>query len=1296
MQPPLIEPRVAAELVELGRALAESYCSGWSSWDRDDAGLAFLAAIAGAQEQVFERVNRFPDKVFIELLRILGLQLRMPTAARALLQCDPVPGLDGGRWVPRRTTVQAEGAPGEAPIRFSTEEELLVSATRLTRIVSRAGPLYRELSSDFLPQIQAKTRGIAPFEELRPMPRYLYLSDPCLHALAGSASLEVRLESDDPLPVAVRDAVVWQYFDGLEWRRLPGVPVRDALFLRADAFSELESGEELRLFIFSGLEIGDVRDYLLWEYRSSEDDRWQPLQAEPFESSFWPGEQGVVLKGPVDDLGASAEFGSSRPGVWLRTRLDTVPSAPHAPPLYRVATGVAAQPAPIRQVYRGPADGAGETKKLKHSKPFKPFGKAPKIEMACYIDLAGLDQPRGRVRLDIELELKAGGRPSPDCVLVWEYFDGMAWLPLGRSTRFGISGSYQPHFFIDETRALSRSGSVGFARPPDMIACSVEDAFGCWVRVRMRSGQYGDGYPRIISLRCLADHVPADIQQAVVVRNAIATDISAAVARARPEPWPPQLGELKTLFAFAGPLELARPGSTLPEITLDCNGEELREVFIRARLPRVSKQLDVQRVLMRSQSGWEGRMPDGVLTSSNGEFFDEPGPGEPFAPFGVDPKPGAVLYVCVGPQAEPGARLTLRFELRRPAHARVQADLRLSWESYDGEEWGAIARMEVGWFKGGVDTTEMLTRPGRVELTLPETVRSVSMRGRGGCWVRVRLTAGGYQHPPAFEALRLDCIPPQRPVREVVLGRRLAHERFGERLREGTALPLLEAFPSDEPALEMALWPTPQPERFQLYAQVEERLEEQAEARSADYFARRARRAPQGRARQPVWEYLAADGFRPLQPRDDSEFLRKSGMLSCIPDADWQPQWRYGTRACWLRLRIPRGQLAKLPPQLHYLVNSVPASHCEQVEDEVLGGGSGDAFENFRLLKTPVLGALRLKVREPGPLHPLERQKLELKAPGEAVREIRDEEGELQGYWILWQEVSSFIESGPRDRHFTLDRLHGLVQFGNGQRGRMPPRGQDTVVAEYYRSGGGAVGNVGVGEIREPERALPGLDAIRNPLAAVGGSNLGDLAEVRVRGPELLRNRERAVSCEDFGWLVQLAFPLVSRVLCRTRGGVSGLIDVSVLPRVEGIGEDRAAEPWHAPVELLKDVRTFLHKRCQPGFQISVSGPRFVSFDLRAVVVLRPGEGDREARARIAAAARAWFDPYTGGPEGKGWPFGREVKAVEVLRALRSLPEVLAIYGGDLIDRKRGRKLQRIELADDQLARLVDVEVASA
>ncbi|WP_153886379.1 hypothetical protein [Aliiglaciecola lipolytica] len=52
---------------------------------------------------------------------------------------------------------------------------------------------------------------------------------------------------------------------------------------------------------------------------------------------------------------------------------------------------------------------------------------------------------------------------------------------------------------------------------------------------------------------------------------------------------------------------------------------------------------------------------------------------------------------------------------------------------------------------------------------------------------------------------------------------------------------------------------------------------------------------------------------------------------------------------------------------------------------------------------------------------------------------------------IKWQKVADFSKSSPTDKHYTLDTESGMITFGDGQRGAIPPKQQFVML--NYRSG---------------------------------------------------------------------------------------------------------------------------------------------------------------------------------------------------------------------------------------------------
>jgi hypothetical protein len=67
---------------------------------------------------------------------------------------------------------------------------------------------------------------------------------------------------------------------------------------------------------------------------------------------------------------------------------------------------------------------------------------------------------------------------------------------------------------------------------------------------------------------------------------------------------------------------------------------------------------------------------------------------------------------------------------------------------------------------------------------------------------------------------------------------------------------------------------------------------------------------------------------------------------------------------------------------------------------------------------------------------------------------------------------------------------------------------------------------------------------------------------------------------------------------------------------------------------------------------VEVFGPTYVEVAVRARVRAHPRTSAAALRERITAALARFFHPLKGGPDGGGWPFGRDVYRSEVLQVI--------------------------------------------
>ncbi|MEK7214251.1 MAG: putative baseplate assembly protein, partial [Chloroflexota bacterium] len=372
--------------------------------------------------------------------------------------------------------------------------------------------------------------------------------------------------------------------------------------------------------------------------------------------------------------------------------------------------------------------------------------------------------------------------------------------------------------------------------------------------------------------------------------------------------------------------------------------------------------------------------------------------------------------------------------------------------------------------------------------------------------------------------------------------------------------------------------------------------------------------------------------------------------------------------ACWVRCRAYHRHPAQpfydsSPVVQGFAAESiggmVSASHVFTVADEELGRSDGNSGQVFRLQHAPIL---------PRP-------------PDTGVETVLVEG--LDGVMERWSEVNTFGNSGPGDSHFMLDDLTGAVRFGPSVRdaggqerryGRVPPAGR-IIRFSQYRGGGGSVGNVGRGTLVLPRSSsnLDYVNAVTNLRRAVGGRDGETLEELLLRGPDLVRTRDVAVTRGDFERLVRQRFPQVSGVHCvgtpDTGAGVPG-IRVMLVPVLPGPGllliPDDVSLGQHGR-ELCREVKGYLEERAPLTTELTVTLADYVWVSVTTQLVIQRytdlAPFELEAlRVRVREEASDRLDhllhPSQGGPSGTGWPFGRSLTRGDVFGLLQSVPGV--------------------------------------
>jgi predicted phage baseplate assembly protein len=397
-----------------------------------------------------------------------------------------------------------------------------------------------------------------------------------------------------------------------------------------------------------------------------------------------------------------------------------------------------------------------------------------------------------------------------------------------------------------------------------------------------------------------------------------------------------------------------------------------------------------------------------------------------------------------------------------------------------------------------------------------------------------------------------------------------------------------------------------------------------------------------------VWEYASPRGWSALGVLDETLGFRRNGMISFIGPRDAVAVDGHGGPLYRLRARLKQGSRRRTAALAGIWGNAVWATQGQRFDQETLGTSDGAPRQGFRFppQRVPVLQDEQIEVREWAGDGETWRTAV-LGVPPQDLRIDRDPlSGSPRAVWVRYTVRPHLYRSGPQDRHYVLERSTGLLRFGDGRHGMIPPAG--SAVRASYRSGGGARGNLPVAAIDELRAAIPYLAGVTNIAPATGGVETEPFWRVRGRGAERLRHRDRAISVTDVAWVAREASPEVARARCLPQVGPDGphqrgWVSVLIVPA----GEEPQPQPTP---ELLGRVREHLAARvpAQMHSWVRVLGPRYAPVDVVAEVTPIRAPEAAEVEARLLQRLGRFLHPLHGGPDAAGWEFGQPLYLSQV------------------------------------------------
>ena len=403
----------------------------------------------------------------------------------------------------------------------------------------------------------------------------------------------------------------------------------------------------------------------------------------------------------------------------------------------------------------------------------------------------------------------------------------------------------------------------------------------------------------------------------------------------------------------------------------------------------------------------------------------------------------------------------------------------------------------------------------------------------------------------------------------------------------------------------------------------------------------------------------------------------------------------------WIRIQASPGVRTRV---LWVGINTVTVTQRAHVADEVLPNGTGNPDQVVVLSNRPIISnSVRLRV-----------------TTGNQTQQ--------------WREIDDLFSAGPEVRVpdprqppgsprppvrpvevFTVNAESGEIKFGDGLRGKRPPRG--AALRASYDYGVGSAGNVGPGSINSSP-ALPAGLKVSNTVRTWNGTEAEKVSEGEKQIARFLQHRDRLVNATDFETITLRTpgvdigrvevLPAFSPELTPSEpGDAPGIVTLMLIPRYDAKQPDAP----NADSIFLDRICRYLDPRRLVTTQLILRGPVYKSIWVSVGINVVAGASIAEVREAVKKSLLNFLSPlrqsqaaqldnqaaFLRTPEyaymQKGWPLRKPVTARELLAVASRVPGVLLI-NDVFISEDAKPPVDQIAMNGLELPRVVGISVS--
>lgn len=567
---------------------------------------------------------------------------------------------------------------------------------------------------------------------------------------------------------------------------------------------------------------------------------------------------------------------------------------------------------------------------------------------------------------------------------------------------------------------------------------------------------------------------------------------------------------------------------------------------------------------------------------------------------------------------------------------------RVIWEYWNGLGWAKLSMDE------NAEAVFNNSRQGRVTLsfTCPEDMVSILVGAYESFWIRIRLVVSKdvystvcCHYSPVVSNMSISysyldgCVP-----EKVIIENNTVVEQITSNVINGNNTKLFKASTEKENSVYIALNRYPEGSPLSMYFNINGRGSTVKAALE--------------------WQYYSGSGWKELKISDRTDDFTDPGIVTILIPEDLQQAEIFGRNGFWIRIIDVDNTFSSsisYPNISGIFINAVEVLNKETMEEEVFFVDEKKANMSIDLSRGNILD-LSVFVNEHGVSLDTKSDEYKEMLLKDKVEIEKDSFGNINGIWLQWNEVENFINSGPEDRHYVVDRTLGRIGFGDGKKGMIPQKRIDEAIRVKYSIGGGNDGNLEPGSINRMADAMRFIGRVYNPVSTHGGANFEDVETAVNRGANLLMHCNRAVTEEDFNALAMEASRSISKVKCVSNVDRDGRFSPGTVTIAILLNEYNKGRNFF--LSEREKVSDFLCQRASSTFSkgmINVVDPVFIKISTKLWLRAKEVESIYEIQRAVRQRIKDFIDPITGNFNHNGWLMGELPNKSQIISYIKSL-----------------------------------------